>query len=203
MNEAVEIVNADARPFLRELDTGSFDIVLTSPPFREEDIEGDYWEFYDAIHHEILRVTAKAAFIIQSATHLNTLITQYQPDRTLIWGKKVSQYPYRYNPILCFQVDGEYSLEKRIWTDAIGIPSVPPGQKMHKYQDPVTLYRTILEMVSDCKNVLDPFMGSGTTLVAARQVGMTALGVDHDEDCIEMAKTRLRQETLRNSLIQG
>jgi len=196
--ENIEVVNADAVEFLQDLDEDSIDIVFTSPPFREEDVDGDYWKFYDAVQEEILRVAAKAVFVVQSATHLNELITRYRPERTLIWGKKVSQYPYRYNPILCFQVDEEYSLASRIWTDAIGVPSVPPSQKVHKYQDPVTVYRTILGMFSDCETVLDPFMGSGTTLVAARQLGLSAVGVDNDPECIDIAKIRLQQQTLRD-----
>jgi site-specific DNA-methyltransferase (adenine-specific) len=130
------------------------------------------------------------------------VIARYQPDRTLIWGKQVSQYPYWYNPILCFQIDPEYSLDKRIWTDALGIPSIPPSQKMHKYQDPVRLYRTILGMVDDCYSVLDPFMGSGTVLVAAQQAGMDAVEVDRAPECLAAAYKRLQQETFRENTIQ-
>jgi len=192
-------VHGDAVRYLTEMSADRFDVVLTSPPFKTEDVDGEYWQFYDAVQQEILRVTRRVAFVIQSATHLNTVVSRYEPDRTLIWGKQVSQYPYRYNPILCFQVDAEYNVNKRIWTDALGIPSVPPGSKTQKYQDPVRLYRTILEMVSDCDTVLDPFVGSGTSMVAARQVGMDAVGVDRDENCLATARERLHQQTLTTS----
>jgi DNA modification methylase len=192
----VRTVEADAVEYLGELESESFDIVFTSPPFKSGDVDGDYWRFYDEVHQEILRVAGKAVFVIQSATNLNRMVSEYDPDRTLVWGKKVSQYSYRYNPIFCFQVDQDYSVEKRIWTDALGIPSVPPSQKKHKYQDPVTLYRTVLGMVDDCSSVLDPFVGSGTTLVAALQVGMDAVGVDKESACIQTAEQRLQQQTL-------
>lgn len=44
--------------------------------------------------------------------------------------------------------------------------------------------------------VLDPFLGSGTTLVAAQDMGRNALGFDLKKDYVELAKSRLKQKTL-------
>lgn len=64
----------------------------------------------------------------------------------------------------------------------------------HPTEKPVILLRQLIES-SSCMGdtVLDPFMGCGSTLVAAQQEGRSAIGVEVDEGYCTEAVSRLRQ----------
>lgn len=67
----------------------------------------------------------------------------------------------------------------------------------HPTQKPLALMKWCLGFFPDAKSVLDPFMGSGTTLVAAKDMGLTAIGIEREERYCEIAANRLRQSVMR------
>jgi DNA modification methylase len=54
-------------------------------------------------------------------------------------------------------------------------------EKLHKTQKPLPLIRWCLSFAPDAETILDPFMGSGTTLVAAKLEGRRAVGIELEE----------------------
>lgn len=62
----------------------------------------------------------------------------------------------------------------------------------HLAQKPVKLLRALIELTTQKGQiVLDPFCGSGSTLVAAKAVGRHYFGFDNDADSVKVAKERL------------
>ncbi len=197
----VNLYQGDCLEVMATMKDQSVDMVLTSPPFKEEDVTGDYWTLYDLWFTEMKRVTSKVICIIHSATKLNYLIAKYPPKRTMIWGKGFSQYSWRYNPILVYQQSNDYKVNKYIWSDSFAVQSVQGKGKLHKYQDPVTLYATIIRMFKDCQIILDPFCGSGTTGAASVEEGRDFIGIETNPEYVKLAQSRLAQTPV--SLFQG
>ena len=71
------------------------------------------------------------------------------------------------------------------------------GQFNHPTQKPQQLIREfILDSTNKGELILDPFMGSGTTLRAAKDLGRKAIGIEIEEKYCEIAARRLTQEVL-------
>lgn len=67
----------------------------------------------------------------------------------------------------------------------------------HPTQKPVGLLRSVIEMVSEPgETVADPYAGSGSTLIAAREAGRHAIGVEVEERYCEVIAKRLAQDVL-------
>lgn len=84
------------------------------------------------------------------------------------------------------------------------IPNVKsnhPEKTIHPCQYPIELIeRLVLSMTNENSIVLDPFMGVGSTLLAALLHNRKAVGVDKEKDYFDITKSRiddLRQETLK------
>lgn len=68
---------------------------------------------------------------------------------------------------------------------------------LHQSPKPVRLMADLLRVVSEPGDlVMDPFMGSASTLVAAKQLGRCAIGIELEERYVEAAIKRLEQEVL-------
>jgi DNA modification methylase len=79
-----------------------------------------------------------------------------------------------------------------VWDD---IPPLDPNSRDYLYrtQKPVELLKRIIACSTDPGDlVVDCFCGSGTTLVAAQELGRRYIGIDESEKAVEIARTRLQ-----------
>ena len=68
------------------------------------------------------------------------------------------------------------------------------GSKYHPFQKPVALMKWCIKVSKTTGTIGDFQMGSGTTLVAAKELGRKAIGIEIEEKYCEIAVDRLRQE---------
>lgn len=105
----------------------------------------------------------------------------------IIWAGKAKNHYFNYQEM--FDANGEEMHD--VWS----LPAVQMEEKTfgyHPTQKPIALLNRIV-LASSRKDdvVLDPFMGSGTTGVAAKRFGRKFVGIEKDESFFELAKRRI------------
>jgi site-specific DNA-methyltransferase (adenine-specific) len=81
--------------------------------------------------------------------------------------------------------------------NVIRIGGIKPRENDHPTPKPLELFWWVMQLHTLAGDlVLDPFMGGGTTLRAAKDLGRRAIGVELEEKYCEMAARRLSQEVL-------
>lgn len=80
---------------------------------------------------------------------------------------------------------------------------VPAADREHQTQKPTDLLQCLIEVVSPPDGmVLDPFMGSGSSGVAAMQCGRSFIGIERDESHFEVACRRIEDAQRQGSLFE-
>lgn len=79
------------------------------------------------------------------------------------------------------------------WWNVNLVKNVSRDKTEHPCQIPVEVIRRILK-ITDCRFVIDPFCGSGTTLLAARRLGIPSIGIEQSPRYCEIAARRLSSE---------
>ena len=70
---------------------------------------------------------------------------------------------------------------------------------LHPAQKPLELLRALIELVTvEGQIILDPFCGSGSTLVAAKQLGRNFIGMESDKNFADIANKRLNDVNFQN-----
>ena len=209
--DGIVIYHGDCRDILPELEP--VDLVLTDPPYGiayatnfsvhgigaswlGETIRGDG---NTSARDEVLRQLDGVPAIV-----FGTWKTRY-PDNTravLIWDKGPASgmgdltLPWKgsWEEIYIIGAGFTGSRDEGVIKGFAEVTWESRGRQ-HPNQKPVKLLRYLLSKHGG-QTILDPFMGSGTTLRAAKDLGRRAIGIEIEEKYVEIAARRLEQQVL-------
>jgi len=215
-----EILNDDCREVLPDFPSESINTILMDPPFsslatdtfESRSIEGkkkvsDFSMvegYFSQIFEECERLLTYDGHLL---VHCNPVsyplffkaaYPLFDYTRCLVWYKTDGfgmgrGWRYTFELILHSMNSGaNYNKPDR--EDVIKCPRVDEEKRHHPAQKPVELEKKILETCTPEKGtVLDPFLGTGSTALAANELGLQYIGIEIEEEYCDIARRRLQK----------
>lgn len=199
--DGIAIYHGDCREVVPSL--ADFDLLLTDPPYgigrdgakastgshggrKAHEFKG--WDVTRPDRWVLEMICTKAAkHIIWGGNYFGESLSPSM--KWLVWdkGQRIDQS------------DGELawtSLEGALRIYTLNRAELQRDGAVHPTQKPEQLVRWCISQAEPVATILDPFMGSGTTLVAGKRLGKTVVGIDVEEQYCEYAARRLAQGVL-------
>lgn len=161
---------------MAKLPDKSVDSVVTSPPFDQP------ISFMRDILNALSRVVIDYAIIFNSSLSMHEIIRETNPFRTMIWYKQITQETFRFEPIFVYKfITARFNINGNITRDVF--PFSPPepqerdGEGMHRDENPPELYEELIKLTSGTI-IMDPFVGSGTTLKVCNKLGIKCIAYE-------------------------
>lgn len=206
--DGVTIYHGDCREVLLELDLAG-SVVFTDPPYGIGLDYGhvDNWRPDVGFWRQIWNGGAASLHFTSSNRHLfewlqgvtsagwRYLHCSVYWNRNRAGGNGNGQMAYAWEPWLSFdRADAPLLLAQRMLSDVF--PFVSAEQTTdHPAERNLNVWRSFLGLLPG-HPIVDPFMGSGTTLRAAKDLGRRAIGIEVEERYCELAAQRLGQMVL-------
>lgn len=211
-DEYVQILHGDCR----EISLASFDLILTDPPYGinynpmkpsgKKGIKyagGDYTVKNRKIINDNIKFDPQFLnglskyMILWGANNYSSLLED--SGGWLVWdknrgGKEVIGYKSSDCELAWTNLGKCVKIFSYFWHGFKRDGEI--GEHYHPTQKPISLMKWCIELSPKNNNILDPFMGSGTTLRAAKDLGKKATGIEIDERYCEIAAKRMSQEVL-------
>ena len=209
-DESVTLYHGDCREVVEWL---SADVFVTDPPYgigwsrgvnkarASKSHDGIANDHDTSARDEAIAMAADKPWIIFGSFYapfpngLTQLLVWHKPNDAGVVGS-VTGYRRDVEPIFLI---GDWPQRNAQWSSVVrsslrGIAAITTATG-HPHTKPTDLVCLLMERCPDGV-IADPFAGSGTTLVAAKNRGRKAIGVEIDEAYCERAAERLRQGSL-------
>ncbi len=172
------------------------DAVITDPPY--PDWLADEYNYFDGILDPLKKFDCRQLIFW-------TTKREFPLDYTArhVWDKKTgcgSEYEFLFerNGAKNFKVVRYYLINSDVAASFTG--DVWTG---HKSQKPIGLMNWCMDFMPKANTILDPFMGSGTTGVAAIQLGRKFIGIERDPAYFATACRRIEQAHKQRPLFEA
>lgn len=201
-DDAVTIYHGDCAEVMAEMPDASVDLILTDPPYPRE------FEYLYVV------LADSAARLLKPGKSLLTLLGHYQLptvidafdgklrynwlciQRNTTWPRMFGARAIaHFKPLLWYTqgpIEQGAPVNDEVTYVTKGIRTV---KAMHQWGQP-PLYQPIMRLTEPGDLILDPFMGSGTNLYVAKDLGRKAIGIEIEERYCEIAARRCSQEVL-------
>jgi DNA modification methylase len=207
----ITLLKGDCLDMLPHFEPNSIDLVLTDPPYGMKN------------NTDSSRFSGGTAGHIAKAGNGNRFIGMIQGDdmpfdpspfldyeNVILWGSNhfSSRLPVGSTLIWIKKLDGAFgsflSDAEMAWQKGghgiycnrdLSLLKIT-NERAHPNQKPVSLMQWCINRVPDAQLILDPFLGSGTTAVACKQLGRKCIGIELESKYLDIAIERLRQEVL-------
>jgi len=219
------VSRGDAVDWLRTLDDESLDLVVTDPAYeslekhravgtttrlKHSKASSNDWftifpnarfpDLFAELHRVLRQNTHLYLFCDQETAFVAKPVGEaagFRFWKPIIWDKRRIgmgyHYRSRYEMILFFE-KGKRRLNDLSIPDVLEVPRVHRGYPTEK---PVELVKILVAQSSDPGNlVADPFVGSGTTGLAAGQLQRPFMGNDVSDEAVEVSRRRLLEAGL-------
>ena len=201
-HDGITIYHGDSHILMPYL---QFDAILSDPPY-------GVGKYYGALSSDTLETFRWSVTLIVEqqkpsaifCPQVRLLDLPVRPEWIGIWNKPYGTlgliaYPiYPHWEAICFYgIKGNYAGNQNHRSDVFTANSAKAKESGHPTPKPIPLFHQLLTFTPFIeRTILDPFMGSGTTLRAAKDLRRKAIGIEIEEKYCEIAAKRLSQEVL-------
>lgn len=208
----IEIYCGDCREILPQLSRA--DLVLTDPPYGISRSNGMGGGGYGGFGKSTKRVPREysGAWDSERPNAEAFALCLASADKAIIWGGNyfADLLPPSSKWLVWDkeQTMPSYSDAELAWTSLNGTSTqmfrycgagllALEKQRFHPTQKPLALMKWCLSLVPEARTIIDPYMGAGSTLRAAKDLDRQAIGIEISEDYCRIAVDRLRQGILQ------
>jgi|TARA_R100000501_G_C2613160_1_gene107261 site-specific DNA-methyltransferase (adenine-specific) len=214
----INLMQGDCLERMKEIPDGSIDMVLTDPPygmtlkpqrknakFYGKKIENDNnldWvdSFFDLIYAKLKKQSVAFVFCNHFCIAefiISAKASGFEVKNHLVWNKRQFGMGNNWRPVhesILVLTKGKFKTKSNSLRTIIEFKKVHHSKAVHPTEKPVDLIEhLIFETDIKADVILDPFMGSGSTGVAAKNLNRKFIGIELDENYFNIAKERINK----------